>query len=153
MILFGQYLTFFLLFDLFLGARAEILTINLLFWGDLKICTKGHFEINWILVINSQNYSPCIICQWSKTHWGKAWPPVFDLKSAVKPKIKKKYCQVLLFNIFEHIVILMSIFGNMRHIMSIFCNAFGNFKFFSKSKSFAQSIKSSLLRNWKKNWI
>ena len=25
------------------------------------------------------------ICQWSNTHWGKAWPPVLDLRSAVKP--------------------------------------------------------------------
>ena len=30
--------------------------------------------------------SPGRICQWSNTHWGKAWPPVLDLRSAVKPK-------------------------------------------------------------------
>lgn len=29
--------------------------------------------------------SPGRICQWSNTHWGKAWPPVLDLRSAVKP--------------------------------------------------------------------
>lgn len=29
--------------------------------------------------------SPGRICQWSNMHWGKAWPPVLDLRSAVKP--------------------------------------------------------------------
>lgn len=29
--------------------------------------------------------SPGRICQWSNTHCGKAWPPVLDLRSAVKP--------------------------------------------------------------------
>ncbi len=33
---------------------------------------------------------PCITCQWSKTHWGKAWPPVLDLKSAVNPGKQKE---------------------------------------------------------------
>ena len=28
---------------------------------------------------------PGRICLWSNTHWGKAWPPVLDLRSAVKP--------------------------------------------------------------------
>ena len=36
-------------------------------------------------LLDSSMGSPCITCQWSNTHWGKAWPPVFDLKSAVKP--------------------------------------------------------------------
>lgn len=30
--------------------------------------------------------SPGKICQWSKTHWGKAWPPVLERRSAVKPE-------------------------------------------------------------------
>ena len=29
---------------------------------------------------------PGRICLWSNTHWGKAWPPVLDLRSVVKPK-------------------------------------------------------------------
>ena len=43
-------------------------------------------------LLDSSMGSPCITCQWSNTHWGKAWPPVFDLKSAVKPgKIIKNH--------------------------------------------------------------
>lgn len=38
--------------------------------------------------------SPGRICQWSKTHWGKAWPPVLDLKSAVKPGRDKRKGEV-----------------------------------------------------------
>ena len=33
--------------------------------------------------------SPGNICQWSNTHCGKAWPPVLDRRSAVKPKNKR----------------------------------------------------------------
>ena len=34
--------------------------------------------------------SPVIATQWSKTHWGKAWPPVLDLRSAVNPSWRNK---------------------------------------------------------------
>lgn len=39
--------------------------------------------------------SPGRICQWSKTHWGKAWPPVLERRSAVKPeKTGGERCEV-----------------------------------------------------------
>lgn len=36
-------------------------------------------------LLASSNGSPGIDCQWSNTHWGKAFPPVLERKSAVKP--------------------------------------------------------------------
>ena len=54
------------------------------------------------LVVGS-NGSPARICQWSNTHCGKACPPVFDLRSAVKPEevdsIKlSSTCHILMYN-------------------------------------------------------
>ena len=46
-------------------------------------------------LLDSSMGSPCITCQWSNTHWGKAWPPVFDLKSAVKPGKNHKTLKIM----------------------------------------------------------
>ena len=46
------------------------LRISLTTWKGLVVMSLG---------------SPGRICQWSKTHCGKAWPPVLERRSAVKP--------------------------------------------------------------------
>ena len=40
----------------------------------------------WLGLVPSERGQPGRICQWSNMHWGKAWPPVLDLRSAVNPK-------------------------------------------------------------------
>lgn len=42
------------------------------------------------LVVASKGF-PGRICQWSNTHCGKAWPPVLERRSAVKPENRNRY--------------------------------------------------------------
>ena len=42
----------------------------------------------WLGLVPSERGQPGRICQWSKMHCGKAWPPVLDLRSAVNPRTR-----------------------------------------------------------------
>ena len=54
-------------------------------WGLWAAWKEERQQQNLGLLRHGSKGSPGRICQWSNTHWGKAWPPVLDLRSAVKP--------------------------------------------------------------------